>query len=235
MCWKPLGNQLGHVKRMRLAGKIEGQDSEQHQHAAEKGIEKKLDGSVLPARPAPDAYEEVHRQKHQLPEDVKKKKVERDEDPHHPGIEQQKKRKVSLHPLLDAPRGKDAEKTEERGQQNHRDADSVHPDKIVNVIGGYPRDLLDKLETGICRIKIAVEPDGKKQRWHCKEGGNPTDQVVTLGRQEQHSGHPSQGEKSHIGEHVFCHLSESPNRFSCSVTITNHEHEPRIISSNNAT
>ena len=69
-----LGNELGHVEGMRLASEIQRQDGEQHQHAAEKRIEKKFDRGVFSARATPYADQKVHGQQHEFPKNIKEKK-----------------------------------------------------------------------------------------------------------------------------------------------------------------
>ena len=58
---------------------VEGQDAEQHQHAAGQGVEEELDGGVELSRAAPDADDEVHRHQHEFPEDVEQEEIERHE------------------------------------------------------------------------------------------------------------------------------------------------------------
>ena len=73
------------------------------QHEPDQRVEEELDGGVLAARAAPDADQEVHRQEHHFPEDVEQEEVERDEDAHHAGLQQQEQDEVALDVLLDRP------------------------------------------------------------------------------------------------------------------------------------
>src|SRR5207249_11709361 len=118
---------------MRLAVEIEGQESEQHQNAAEKRIKKKLDGRIFAPRPAPDADEEVHGQQHEFPENIEEEKIQGDEYAHHAGIKQEKERKVSFHGLVNSPGGEDAQETEQRGQEHHGDAETIDAHKVFDV------------------------------------------------------------------------------------------------------
>src|SRR5688572_22986704 len=102
-----LSHEHRHIEGVRLARKIEGEHRQQHQPAAEKSVEKKLNRGVLAARSAPNPDQEVHRQKHHFPKDKEEEKVQRDEDAHHPHIQKQKQRKIALNPFFDSPRGKD--------------------------------------------------------------------------------------------------------------------------------
>src|SRR5438132_8552262 len=109
-----LRDHHGHIESMRLAVEVEGEESEQHQNAAEKRVEKKLDGGIFASRPAPDADEEVHGQQHEFPENVEEEKIQGDEYAHHAGIQQEEERKVSFDRLVNSPGGEDAKEAQER-------------------------------------------------------------------------------------------------------------------------
>ncbi len=57
-------HQLADLKRVEAelveVGEIEGQDAEQHEHAARQGVQEELDGGVEFSGTAPDADDEVH-------------------------------------------------------------------------------------------------------------------------------------------------------------------------------
>src|SRR5215470_3888742 len=57
-----LCDQGRHVESMRLRREIERQDRQQHQDAAKKGVEKKLDRRVLAPGAAPYSDQEIHGQ-----------------------------------------------------------------------------------------------------------------------------------------------------------------------------
>jgi hypothetical protein len=147
---------------MGLTGEIKGQYSEKHEHAAEKGVKKEFNRGILSSGPAPNPDQEVHGEEHQLPKDIKEKKIEGDENPHHSRIEQEEEGEVTLHRFIDSPGGEDAEKAEERGQEHHRDADPVNADKIVDVIRWDPGRLFHELEARVLQIEVYIEPNGEK-------------------------------------------------------------------------
>ena len=64
------GNELLVRQPLEVAGEIEHQDRDQHQHRAEQGVEEEFDRCVLFSRSSPDADEKIHRQEHHFPEDV---------------------------------------------------------------------------------------------------------------------------------------------------------------------
>ncbi len=114
-------------------GEVERQQRDEDEDAAEQGVEEELDGGVLAARPAPDADEEVHRQQHHFPEDVKQEEVERQERAQHAGFEDQKQDAVAAHELVDLPAGDHRQKTQGRGQQDEGHADAVGAEEVVDV------------------------------------------------------------------------------------------------------
>ena len=90
-CWSNVGvswqaaSPLGTpaCRAVQVAGEVEHQQGDEHQHAADQGEEEELDGGVLPPRAAPDADEEVHRQQHHFPEHVEEEEVQGHEDAQH--------------------------------------------------------------------------------------------------------------------------------------------------------
>ena len=79
---------------------VGGDDADQHQQRAKEGVEEELHRGVDPVRAAPDPDQQRHRNQHQLPEDVEEEHVEGDEDPQHPGLEEQDGDVVLAHRVL---------------------------------------------------------------------------------------------------------------------------------------
>ena len=71
-------------------------DGEQHQHRAEEGVEEELEARVDPARAAPDADDEEHRDQAAFEEQVEQDEVERAEDADHQRLEHQERDHVFL-------------------------------------------------------------------------------------------------------------------------------------------
>ncbi len=65
------------------------EDADQHQQAAGHGEEEELDRGVDPPLAAPDPDEQVHRDQHDLPEDVEEEEVPGEQRAEHAGGEQQ--------------------------------------------------------------------------------------------------------------------------------------------------
>ena len=82
------GEQLFIGKRPQIAGKVEHQNCQQHQHAAQQRVEEKFDGRILATRATPDTDQKIHRQQHHFPENVEKEKVECDKNAQHARFQQ---------------------------------------------------------------------------------------------------------------------------------------------------
>ena len=79
------------------------QNGNQHQNGTEKSVEKKLDGSILPLRTAPNPNEEIHGEKHHLPENVEQEEIEGEKNTHHPRIKEKEEREIPFRCLVDLP------------------------------------------------------------------------------------------------------------------------------------
>src|SRR5712692_1034750 len=130
--------QLGHVKGI-INLEIEDQHGDQHEHAAEHGVQKEFDCGILTSRSTPDADEEVHGQQHQFPKDVKEEKIHGAEDADHSSIEEKEQREIAFHCALNTPRGEDANRTQENGEQYHRDTDAIQGILTTNCRSGVAR------------------------------------------------------------------------------------------------
>ncbi len=83
-----------------VCSEVNRQDREQHQHRTSQRIEEKFDGRVEAAFAAPDSDEEVHRDEHHFPENVKEDEIERHENAEHAGLEEQQQDVVFLFAFL---------------------------------------------------------------------------------------------------------------------------------------
>src|SRR4030095_6022128 len=202
-----LGHQHSHVEGMRITAEVESEDCKKHQHAAEERIEKELDRRIFTARSTPDADEKIHRQEHDFPEDVKEKKIQSAEDSHHARIEHEKQREIAFHGFFDAKGGEYAQKTKERCQQHHGDAETIDSHVIADVIGWNPLILLGELKTDLVAIKVGEEPNGHEQRRHGSGGGDPTNELGVI-RQPEHQRCPRKRNKGHVTENII-HLLPS--------------------------
>src|SRR6266481_7325466 len=104
------------------------EDGDQHEEAPEQREEHELDGGIDASGPAPHPDQEVHRDEHQLPEDVEEEEIRRQERAQHPGLEDEQESEELLHPPRDvAPRGEDDDRHQEGGEEDEEEAHAVDP------------------------------------------------------------------------------------------------------------
>ena len=84
-----------------LVGERRGEDRDQHQQRSDQRVEDELDRRVDPVRAAPDPDDQVHRDEHELPEDVEEEEVEGEEDADQTDLEDEERDHVFLDPRLD--------------------------------------------------------------------------------------------------------------------------------------
>src|SRR5215813_406734 len=149
--------QLSQVKG-KISIDIENQHGDQHQYAAKHSVQKEFDCRIFTPRSAPDANEEVHGQQHQFPKDIEEKKIHGTEDAHHGRIEEKEQREIALYRAFDTPRSEDANRTQEHGQQYHRDTDTIDADKIFNVVGSDPGNFDNELQVGSKTVEVLEQP-----------------------------------------------------------------------------
>ncbi len=141
---------------------IQGEDRQQQENGAGQGEKEELDCRVLLARTAPDPDQEVHRQQHHFPEDEEEEHVQRREGARHSGLQNQKHRHVARHLhhremgvlgivvlVLPAPprhRCNRGDEGDQGGENDHRDADPVDADEILDVQTGDPASAFDELD-----------------------------------------------------------------------------------------
>ena len=131
----------------RLVQPRQADDGDQHQHAAGHRVEDELDRGVDALVVAPDADQEVHRDQHEVPEDVEEEEVERAEDADHRRLEQQHEDRELLDLLLDAlPRRQQRDRRQEAGQHEQHQAEAVDADVVLDAERGIHGSALDELE-----------------------------------------------------------------------------------------
>ena len=126
---------------------IQRQDAQQHQHAADQGVNHELDGRIAAARAAPDGDDEVHGHQHGFPEHEEQQEIERHEDAQHGGLQQQEEGVVFLQALGDGvPAGEDGEEAQQRGEHDQQQAQPVDADVVGGAERGNPGAPLNELE-----------------------------------------------------------------------------------------
>ena len=131
----------------RVVADREEEDRQEHQEAARHREEEELHRGVDAPRAAPDPDDEVHRDEHDLPEDVEEGEVERDEAAEHAGLEHQEGDRVAADLLLDVrQREEQGDRRQDRRQQDEEERDPVDADVVGDAELRDPRDLLAELE-----------------------------------------------------------------------------------------
>ena len=68
---------------------VQPDDRSQHEYRCDHGVEEELDRGVNPALVSPDSDQQRHGNQRGLPEDVKEKQIQRQEDPDHRSFQDQ--------------------------------------------------------------------------------------------------------------------------------------------------
>ncbi|GCC48686.1 hypothetical protein chiPu_0032850, partial [Chiloscyllium punctatum] len=122
--------------------------------------EEELERRVDPARAAPDADDQEHRNQAALEEQIEQHEIERREGADHQRFQDQERHHVFADALRHRlPARDDAERHDRGGQDDQRQRDAVDP-HVVGDAGRKPGRLLDELEVGRGR----VEPRHQDQR-----------------------------------------------------------------------
>src|SRR5579864_9255507 len=119
----------------------QGYDPCQHQQAAYRCIQHKLNGGVDTTFATPTANEEIGRYEHQFPEDVEQKQIGGEEDADDATLQQQHEGHVILDLRLDAERCSDTDDSKQCRECHEQGADAIDAKAVVNTKGGNPREL----------------------------------------------------------------------------------------------
>src|SRR5262249_10464636 len=99
---------------------------QKHQNGTEECVQEEFDGCVKFASAAPDADQEVHRNKHHFPKDVKEHEVERHENAHHSCLQDEHENVIFLNACLNRRPGREnCYEAQYRCKQNKQEADSI--------------------------------------------------------------------------------------------------------------
>ncbi len=128
------------------------QDGDQHQQAPRHGEEEKLDGRIDLSFAAPDADQQIHRDEHDLPEDVEEEEVMGEKRAEDAGGQQQQgsaeQRPVGLDAL---PRAEHHDRQQQDRQQHQRHGDAVDGQVVSDAETGDPGDdgIVDQREAAV--------------------------------------------------------------------------------------
>ena len=167
---------------------VEPQNAEQHDDAADEGVQEKFDRRVQPPVASPDADEEIHRHEHDLPEQEEQQEVETDERPHHACLQDQQEDVVLLHALGNRrPRGKNRDEPEQGGQQHEQRAEAVDAQEVLRAHRGNPGHPLDELIAGVLGVVPEPQRHGDEESGEREDVRDPSDGVAVLfGDEHQH-------------------------------------------------
>ena len=192
-----LAGREGEPREPRLVGEARRpghapgavEDRDQHEEAAGHREEHELERRVDAARPAPHPDQEVHRDEHDLPEDVEEEHVEGDERAEHAGLEHEQEGEELLHPAVDvAPRGEHDDRREHGGEQHEEEAHAVHAQAVLDPPLRDPGHLLGHLEARDADLEAPEHLEREHER-HEREGERRApDAAHLLARQERQQG-----------------------------------------------
>ncbi len=132
---------------------VQRHDREQHQDRAEQRVEEELERCVDPARAAPDADDQEHRDQAAFEEQVEQHEVERGEGADHQRFQQQKRHHVFAHAHCDRfPARDNAERHQGGGQDHERQRNAVDA-HVIGDAAGEPVRLFDELEVRVGGIE----------------------------------------------------------------------------------
>ena len=193
---------------------IHRHDGEQHQHRAEERVEKKLEARIDPARPAPYADDEEHRDQAALEKQIEQGEIERRKGADHQGFQHQECDHVFLDALLDRlPAGQNTDRHQRRGE-NHEGQRNAIDAHVVADRSRQPRLAFDELKfrrTGIeAHHQNERNRQGEEGRPHRHPAGIAGDGriLTTKGHEKDRA---DQRQKSrHRQNGPACHLSGLP-------------------------
>ena len=146
---------------------VEVEDRHQHQQRADQRVDHELDRRVEPPLAAPDPDDEVHRDQHQLPEDVEDEQVQRDEGADHAGLEHQHGDDELAHADVadaDGLRRQQRQRHQEGRQQHQPQRDAVDAQVEADAERLDP-DLVDlQLEPGLRGVEVAQDEQRHQER-----------------------------------------------------------------------
>jgi hypothetical protein len=146
-----------------LVGEAGRQDRHEHEQRADEGVQDELDRRVDAVAAAPDPDDQVHRDEHDLPEDVEQEQVQREEHADQADLEDEERDHVFLDPRLDRLEAReDADPGQGRRQDDERGGQAIDAELVLDAEQRDPVGGLDVLEAR-ARRQVA---DQQEQREH---------------------------------------------------------------------
>ena len=143
------------VESVKVTREVEHQDRDQHQHTSEQRVEEELDRGVFFSRATPNTDQEIHRQEHDFPKDIKQEEVECEEHTQHSGLKQQEQNAVAFHLPCDRPTGDHRQDTDSGREHDQRETNPVDTHEVVDGerFTANPRTQLNLLQASFADFK----------------------------------------------------------------------------------
>ena len=137
---------------------IERDDGHEHQQAAHRRVDEKLDRRVDATLAAPDSDQEEHRDQRCFKEQVEEQQVERNKDADHRRFKNEQKGVIRELSLLDrGPARQHCDRHQERRQKNEPQADAIDAQVIARINQPDPAYVLFKPELGATRARAVQQ------------------------------------------------------------------------------
>src|SRR5215213_6495498 len=173
------------VHRVGISEDTESQESGQHHRRAEERIDEELDRGRTPVFVPPHTDEQVHGDQRDLEEDVEQDQILRREDPKHPYLGDEDRGEVLLEVSLHIPGGENRNDCEERGKEEHPEAQTSESDAVAYVQGPDPGHVLGERGDAEVVLEGEVDVDREDKRHGRNSEGRVAQQALLVG-QEQH-------------------------------------------------
>ena len=161
----------------------------QHQQRPRQRVEEELERCVDPARAAPDADDDVHRDQRGLEEHIEQQTIGSAEHAHHQTRQDQESPHVLGHPVGDhLPASHHHDDVDESGEQHEPDRNTVDAEVIVHIETRDPGQVLLELQRRTGVVKARDQRDRDQKAGHRADQRQPARHarlVVAAQRQQQ--------------------------------------------------
>ena len=200
-----LPGDLHKIERRSSVGVEQIKNADQHEERTDHRVEDELDRGVNPSLASPDPDQEIHRDQHDFPENVKEHQVERAEHSDHSRLE----RKKTDHERFDLLRyrlpGRENGQRRQKCSQDHQEkADAVDPEMMLNAVGRSldPCAGCLKLHVAAGRVKMIDEMEREDECDQRAQKCDDFDGPVEAARNEQQQQGGQRRKVRHHGEDI---------------------------------
>ena len=153
---------------------VQGQNPSGQQQAPRQAEQEELDRRLGPLGASPERNHAIRGNHRDFPEEEKEKGVQGGEHAHHGPFRQEDEHHEGLHVRRDAaPGAQDAQGDEKRGEQDQRQADTVHTHRVLGAEGQYPLHAVHELRPAGRVVKARPQPHREPQREQGDAEGHP--------------------------------------------------------------